>query len=369
MAAGLRRLEIPKYSFKVKIIIKSAVIDNVNLYILCTEDVRAAADIFSVLTFITFNKKLHVFMMPMQEVNILRLLSIVRGRVFISLHQCVKIQSLFLQSQLWKQCYDTDVSIQNYCVSFFNFLYYCKTEGLNVEDVSAQQVNDFVLKLASHNQHCSSTSQMLINAVLYYYKNVLGRVEYKNDIQRPQKEKALPKVIAKEEIQAILSHCTNLKHRAMLSLLYACGLRAGELIHLKVKEVDSKRMVITIINAKGFKDRTVMLSEKLLALLKEYQSVYNPVIYLFEGQYKDQYTISSLRQVFKEACKKAGYQQNATLHWLRHSFATHLLEAGTDIRYIQQLLGHSSTKTTEIYTYVSTNHISKIKSPLDSLEI
>ena len=155
----------------------------------------------------------------------------------------------------------------------------------------------------------------------------------------------------------------------MLSLIYGCGLRAGELINLKLEDIDSKRMLVSICKAKGNKDRVVMLSVKLLAQLQLYYAAYKPINYLFEGQYGDQYSVSSLRQVLGNACRKAGLKQKPTLHWLRHSFATHLLEAGTDIRYIQQLLGHSSTKTTEIYTYVSTKQISLIKSPLDNLNI
>jgi site-specific recombinase XerD len=292
-----------------------------------------------------------------------------------------------LQSYFWRQVYQTEVTvpeaylkhlksknyspntIQNYYIAFFNFIFYCNQLKTDIEEVSPNQVNDIVLKIASHNCHSTSTTHMMINAVLYYYKNVLSKPEYKSQIHRPQKEKNLPKVMAKEEIEKLLNTCSNIKHKAMLSLLYACGLRAGEIINLKVHEIDSKRMIITISKGKGYKDRTVMLPEKLLLMLKQYYSCYKPKTFLFEGQYGDQYTVSSLRQVLNEACKKAGFNRKATLHWLRHSFATHLLEAGTDIRYIQQLLGHSSTKTTEIYTYVSTKHISQIKSPLDSLNV
>jgi integrase/recombinase XerD len=171
-----------------------------------------------------------------------------------------------------------------------------------------------------------------------------------------------------EEIAKIMASCENLKHRTMLCLLYGAGLRAGEVISIKVNDIDSSRNLISIRKAKGFKDRTVMLSEKLLDLLRDYYKNYRPKVYLFEGQYGDQYSETSLRKVFKKACLKAGIKQRPTLHWLRHSFATHLLENGTDLRYIQQLLGHQSSQTTEIYTHVSNLHIGKIKSPLDNLE-
>ncbi|WP_162141789.1 tyrosine-type recombinase/integrase [Daejeonella oryzae] len=384
---GLSRVEIPKYRFEARMTIKYAVVENSNCFLLTTDRVNRCKEILEPLEFIYFNRKLSAFLMPMREVNLLKLLTVVKGKVVLSLQQHVKLKSLFLQSYIWNQTYNVDVvvpeaylkhlksknyspnTIQNYYASFFTYLYYCKTIAVNAEDLSPERVNDIVLKIASNNSHCSSSTHMMINAVLYFYKNVLNKPEYTNQLHRPHKEKVLPKVIAKEDIEKILNSCSNIKHKTMLSLVYACGLRAGELINLKVCDIDSKRMIILIAKAKGYKDRRVMLSEKLLEKLKEYYKAYKPRTYLFEGQYQDQYSVSSLRQVLAEACNKAGYKQKATLHWLRHSFATHLLEAGTDIRYIQQLLGHSSTKTTEIYTYVSTKHISKIKSPLDSLNI
>lgn len=386
-SAGLARLEVPKYHFNIRLYVKTALIENVHYYLMTSEHVNKCKEALAKLDFICYNRRLSAFLMPLREANLLNLLKAVKGSIFISPHQHVTIQSLYLRSFFWKQAYQTELlvpedylkhlksknyslnTIQNYYIAFFNFIYYCESLNTNIQDISPSQVNDIVLKIASHNGHSTSTTHLMINAVLYYYKNILNKAEYKCEIHRPQKEKALPKVIAKEDIEKILNSCTNIKHKTMLSILYACGLRAGEIINLKVNEVDSKRMIITISKGKGYKDRTVMLSEKLLEKLKEYYLIYKPVTYMFEGQYGDQYSISSLRQVLNESCRKAGFKQKATLHWLRHSFATHLLEAGTDIRYIQQLLGHSSTKTTEIYTYVSTKHISQIKSPLDSLNI
>ena len=384
---GLVKIEVPKYNFNTRLYVKTALIEGFHYYLMTSDHVNKCKEALCELEYVSYNKKLSAFLMPLRESNLLKLLKAVRGSIFISPHQHVKIQSLYLKSFLWKQSYQTELvvpedylkhlksknyslnTIQNYYIAFFNFIYYCENLKTNIQDVGPSQVNDIVLKIASHNGHSSSTTHLMINAVLYYYKNVLNKPEYKCEIHRPQKEKTLPKVIAKEDIEKILNSCTNIKHKTMLSVLYACGLRPGEIINLKVNEVDSKRMIITISKGKGYKDRTVMLSEKLLDKLKEYYIIYKPVTYMFEGQYGDQYTISSLRQVLNEACRKSGFKQKATSHWLRHSFATHLLEAGTDIRYIQQLLGHSSTKTTEIYTYVSTKHISQIKSPLDSLNI
>jgi integrase/recombinase XerD len=186
-------------------------------------------------------------------------------------------------------------------------------------------------------------------------------------IQRPRREKRLPNVLSKNEVKSILEAPTNLKHRAMLSLIYACGLRRSELLSLTKFDIDSKRMVVIIRMAKGKKDRIVPLSPKILSLLRDYYKSYNPKEFLFEGQGGGEYSEKSLENVFKQSLLKANNKKPVTLHWLRHSYATHLLESGTDLRYIQDLLGHKSSKTTEIYTHVSTKNIQNIRSPFDDL--
>jgi integrase/recombinase XerD len=174
--------------------------------------------------------------------------------------------------------------------------------------------------------------------------------------------------LSKEEVKIILNAHNNLKHKMMLSLIYACGLRCGELLALKPVHIDSKRNIVLLKKAKGNKDRIVPLSPKILEMLRQYYKDYKPKIYLFEGQISGSpYDSRSLQLVLKQALKKVGIQKPVTLHWLRHSFATHLLESGTDLRYIQELLGHCSSRTTEIYTHVSTKSIQQIKSPFDDL--
>jgi integrase/recombinase XerD len=154
----------------------------------------------------------------------------------------------------------------------------------------------------------------------------------------------------------------------MLSLIYSCGLRCGELLALQPVHIDSKRNIVLLKNSKGKKDRVVPLSPKILELLRKYYKVYKPKMYLFEGQeVGNPYSHKSLQSVLKQTLIKAGIKKPVTLHWLRHSYATHLLESGTDLRYIQELLGHNSSKTTEIYTHVSTKNIQQIKSPFDDL--
>jgi integrase/recombinase XerD len=175
-------------------------------------------------------------------------------------------------------------------------------------------------------------------------------------------------VLSKEEVKLILTAHSNLKHKVMLSMIYSCGLRRSELLNLKFADIDSNRNIVIIRQSKGKKDRIAPLSPKILEMLREYYTACKPRVWLFEGNTKgEQYADQSLQSVLKLAVQKVGINKPVTLHWLRHSYATHLLESGTDLRYIQELLGHSSSKTTEIYTHVSTKNLQMIRSPFDDL--
>lgn len=213
-----------------------------------------------------------------------------------------------------------------------------------------------------------SYQNQVVNGVKLFFREVeKSRIEI-DKLQRPRREHKLPNVLSMEEVKAILTAPKNQKHRAMLSLIYACGLRRSELLHLKPIDIDSKRNLLIIRNGKGRKDRIVPLSDKLIKMLREYYVIYRPEVWMFEGQNKgDQYSEQSLQSVLKQSVVKCNIKKPVTLHWLRHSYATHLLERGTDLRYIQELLGHKSSKTTEIYTHVSTKSIQQIKSPFDDL--
>ncbi len=224
--------------------------------------------------------------------------------------------------------------------------------------------NDFILK----NNLSTSYQNQIVNAIKLYFKIVRETSIEIEKVHRPKREKTLPNVLSKEEVKSILLAHNNIKHKTMLSLIYSCGLRCGELLALQPVHIDSKRNIVLIKNAKGKKDRIVPLSPKILEMLRDYYKLYKPKVYLFEGQTEGKpYDDRSLQQVLKQALKKANISKPATLHWLRHSYATHLLESGTDLRYIQELLGHNSSKTTEIYTHVSTKNIQQIKSPFDDL--
>lgn len=257
-------------------------------------------------------------------------------------------------------------TIKTYTEAIHVFLRYFPDRDL--EEFKNQDIitfnNGYILK---RNLSASYQNQM-VNAIKLFFQTVQNRKLVIDHIHRPKKSKILPNVLSKEEIKAILESPGNLKHRAMLSLIYACGLRRSEILNLLPTDVDSKRNILIIRQGKGRKDRIAPLSLKIIDMLRTYYRAYRPQKWLFEGQNPgQQYSTGSLRNVLKQAIRKAGISKPVSLHWLRHSYATHLLESGTDLRYIQELLGPSSSRTTEIYTHVSTKSLQNIKSPFDDL--
>jgi len=206
-----------------------------------------------------------------------------------------------------------------------------------------------------------------LNALKFYFEQVLHREKMFIEIPRPQKKQILPKVISKTDIAKILTKLKNIKHLVMIKLCYGMGLRVSEIVNLKITDIDSNRMLVHIEAAKGKKDRYVTLPSSILDDLRNYYLGYRPKIYLFEGQNGRQYSIRSVQAVFKNAMQKAKINKSVGIHGLRHSYATHLLECGTDMYFIQKLLGHKDIKTTEIYAKVSNCQLGNIKSPLDDL--
>ena len=186
---------------------------------------------------------------------------------------------------------------------------------------------------------------------------------------RPKREKDQPAILRENEVQAIIQSIHNPKHRLAIALIYSAGLRISEAVNLKVADLDFDRGVITIRQAKGRKDRQVPLAKTIIRMAREYTQQYQPPMYLFTGQTGGKYTAKSIQMVFANACRQAGISKHATVHTLRHSYATHLLEKGTDIRIIQEILCHAGCKTTEIYTHVSKKTISAVASPLNSMEL
>lgn len=267
----------------------------------------------------------------------------------------------FLRSKRYSES-----TIVTYSEALKSFLVFYRDKA--IIDITNDDVivynNEYILK----NNLSASFQNQIVNAIKLFFQTIRDTKMMVDKIHRPKRAKVLPNVLSKEEIKLILNAHGNIKHKTMLSLIYACGLRRSELLHLKPTDIDSRRGIVIIRQAKGKKDRIAPLSEKILILLREYYTICKPKIWLFEGQnVGEQYSEQSLQSVLKQALQKVGNTKPVTLHWLRHSYATHLLESGTDLRYIQELLGHSSSKTTEIYTHVSTKSIQQIKSPFDDL--
>ncbi len=277
-----------------------------------------------------------------------------------------KIEKVQQFSRWLKSKRYSDNTIKTYSDALKSFLLYYNTkpvEEMTNEDIITYN-NDYILK----NQLSASYQNQLVNAVKLFFRTIENKLMQEELIHRPKREKLLPNVLSKEEVKQILNAHGNIKHKAMLSLIYSCGLRRSELLSLTLLDIDSRRNLVLIRKGKGKKDRIVPLSTKILSVLRAYFIVYKPKVWLFEGQTPgEQYSEKSLQSVLKQALEKARIKKPVTLHWLRHSYATHLLESGTDLRYIQELLGHNSSKTTEIYTHVSTKNIQQIKSPFDDL--
>jgi integrase/recombinase XerD len=257
-------------------------------------------------------------------------------------------------------------TITTYIDALSTFLRYCSFKPI------VEITNDDLIKFNNQyiiaNNFSSSFQNQVVNAVKLFFSKIENKKLAPDLIHRPKTQKLLPNVLSKEEIKLILNAHGNIKHKAMLSLIYSCGLRRGELLNLKLKDIDSKRGLIIVRQSKGRKDRIVPLSEKILKLLRNYYIAYKPKEWLFEGQQENsRYAENSLAHVLKQALEKSNIHKPVTLHWLRHSYATHLLENGTDLRYIQEILGHSRSTTTEIYTHVSNKSIQKVISPFDSL--
>jgi integrase/recombinase XerD len=240
------------------------------------------------------------------------------------------------------------------------YLYYINQFLENIKKYpTSLNSSDFQTYLDNYKFTSIPQQNQVINAIRFLYKEVLGKKYDKVNFKRPRTEKKLPRVIDGEFIKKKLSKITNLKHKAVLTLTYSTGLRVSEITNLKIKDIDSKRMLIYIKNAKGKKDRMVPLSEIVLELLRKYYKEYRPKEYLFNGQNSIQYSTGSCQKIYKKYI-----DPTSSIHTLRHSSFTNLLENGTDLRVIQKIAGHSSSKTTEIYTHVSTQMLNKVKLPI-----
>lgn len=254
---------------------------------------------------------------------------------------------------------------KTYCYEFAQLLYVVKNK--DVDELKSEDIKRYLLYCSKELKLSENQIHSRYNAIKFYFEQVLKREKIFFDIPRPKKHNKLPKYISIEDIKRLFEVTINLKHNTMLKLCYGMGLRVSEIINLKIADIDSKNMQVLIERGKGKKDRYVNLPHSILEQLRMYYKEYKPVKYLFEGQYGGQYSVRSAQKVFKSAMQKAKINKDIGIHGLRHSYATHLLESGTDISMIQQLLGHNSIKTTLIYAQVTNKSLKNVKSPLDNM--
>ncbi|MDW3210034.1 MAG: tyrosine-type recombinase/integrase [Reichenbachiella sp.] len=249
-----------------------------------------------------------------------------------------------------------------YITLFEKFINYYENEPIN--ELSEIQINAYLKFLIGEKRSDAYINQS-INAIKFYYEVVMGMPNRFYEVDRPQKKEKLPEVLSHKEVMKMIGVTQNIKHRCIISLLYSAGLRRGELLNLIPTDIESNRMMIKVRDGKRGKDRYTLLNESMLNELRQYFKEYRPTKFLFESAKKEPYSGTSVGKIVSKAAKKAGIRKRVTPHMLRHSFATHFLENGTDIRYIQTLLGHNSTQTTEIYTHVANTSFKQIINPLD----
>lgn len=259
-------------------------------------------------------------------------------------------------------------SIRLYVDAVTTFLSFYKEKS--VDEITQNDVIRFNKEYILNNNFSASYQNLIISALKIFFKSIHGNEIQIEGLGRPKRGIRLPEVFSVWEIEKLLKSIRNIKHRSAIALIYACGLRRGELINLQIGDIDSRRRILKIRAGKGNKDRIVPLPWNMILMLREYYKEYRPEKWLFEGfNAGEKYSDTSLREAFMRGIKQAGIARRLTLHSLRHSYATHLLESGTDLRYIQVILGHKSSRTTEIYTHVSSKAIERIRSPFEDMDI
>ncbi len=259
----------------------------------------------------------------------------------------------------------SDSTIGNYVNVLKHFFDYFKEKEF--DEITNDDIIDFNDHFVIRQHYSRSFQNMFISAIKLFYKKQQNRNLEIDLIERPKKSRPLPVILSVQEIKELFNQLKNIKHRAIIGLIYSAGLRVGEVVKIQLDDIDSKRMILHIRNAKGSKDRIVGLSIEILKMLREYFKLYKPKKFLFESPYGESYSAGSIQSIFTRAVEKTNIRKKIKIHTLRHTYATHLLEKGTDLRYIQLLLGHKSSKTTEIYTHVALKNISNIQSPFDDL--
>ncbi len=254
-------------------------------------------------------------------------------------------------------------TLRNYKHELATFFKYF--ENFDLKKLDKEKIESYIFYLIEKYKIGESKQNTAINAIKFYYEQVLEMPREYYNIQRPKKMKTLPNVMSQEEVLKLINYPKNLKHKAVLYTLYSCGLRVSELLNLRIRDIHSEEGFVYIKGGKGKKDRHTVLSDNLVILLREYFLKFKPSYWLFEGQEGGKYSAKSVQAIFRKAREGTGVNPWSTPHTLRHSFATHLLENGENLRNIQIMLGHDSSKTTEIYTHVINVSNKKIRNPLD----
>lgn len=337
--------------------------------------------------YVHWHNQLRAFVLVPKRSTLIKFLEEISTKLRVKIHNELSIVDYRIAQLLFEQAYVKDIYFKSCPIEFIKFMhlkaysmntvnayYYYVLRLLNsyrqnslkqINAFNSNVINDYHQNMIGEKLYSEQTINQSINAIKLYYNGFLNKEMLLEQVVRPKVGKSLPKVWSKEEIQRILNSIDNIKHKTIIALIYGSGLRIGEALKLRIEDVDSKRMRLRILGAKGKKDRYTIIGQYSLDLLRVYYKQYKPTKLLFEGQFGGQYSTTSVSRILFKAIKKSGVLKRGGLHSLRHSFATHLLESGTDLRYIQELLGHNSSTTTEIYTYVSNKHIEQIKSPID----
>ncbi len=340
---------------------------------------------------VEWNRKLECFTLYPSRKVLVDFLKRFSVTLKIAIHHKLAIADIEIRKLLLEQAYEKGYGYKACPDEFLNYMWlknysektistyhfylhkfintYSKSTLEQINQFTVEHIDKYHEQMAQNRNYGPITINQSVNAINLYYSKILKREVGSFTAIRPKKEKLLPKVWSLNDVQELIRGIDNLKQKTLITLIYSAGLRVGEALNLKISDVCSERMQIRVRQAKGQKDRYTILAENTLKLLREYYLEYKPKEYLFEGQYGGKYSATSIRNVLNEVIKKKKLNIVGSLHTLRHSFATHLLEGGTDLRYIQNLLGHSSSKTTEIYTHVSNAYLQKIKSPIDGLSI
>ena len=270
-------------------------------------------------------------------------------------------EEYLLKLELRKYANNTVKTYVSCFEAFINYYYDMELMSINENDI-----RNYLQKLIQDKKSNSYINQA-VNSIKFYYEIVLGMPNRFYSVERPRTKETLPIVLSELEVKRIIKSTTNLKHKAIISTLYSTGIRISELLDLEIKHIDSDRNKIFIPNSKGGKDRYTIISPKVIELLRVYFKKHKPKRFLFEGASSSKCSSTSVRKIIRKSCEKSGITKNVSPHTFRHCFATHLLENNVDLRYIQVLLGHSSSKTTERYTYVSNKSTENIINPIDNI--